>query len=252
MKSRTAFCLLLIPVQFLLPAYGAISYATPGSTVTENFNSLSSTATTAWANNSTIPSWFASSGGATVADYYVTNGGNPNAGRLLSLGSTGSSDRALGSQSADSGSSQHAIAVELQNTSTAVLNMFTVTYTGEVWRAITGELADGFTFEYQINGGAWVAYSPLNFTSPVVAPGASSLTLDGNLAANRTVVSSTVTGVDWSPGQTLFLRWTDNGTGGDLQAQIGIDDFSFTAVPEPSAGLLGLAGALGLLARRRR
>lgn len=235
-------------------ANAAISYSLPGATITETFDSLANTgANNTWTNNSTIPGWYVAYGSGTPADYAAVSGVGANAGRLLSLGSdTAPNDRALGSQSADNGTNQHRISVILANSTTISLNQFTLTYTGELWRAITAEGADGFTFEYRIGTGAWTPVTALNFTSPYVEAGGSSTTWDGNASNRRTVVTSTVTGITWGVGEELTLRWTDNGTGGDLQAKIGIDDVNFSAIPEPSAAWLGFLGALAFTGKRRR
>jgi hypothetical protein len=239
-----AFCALSAPLD------AAIAYNTVGSTWTENFDSLANTGTAPWVANSTLPGWHASFGGFPPENYHAADGTTPNAWQLLSLGSQGSSDRALGSQSADTGVGQHRYAVEFTNLTGTTLNKISISYAGEVWRAIAQEGADGFTFEYSVNWSDWVRFSALDFTSPVTATDGS-LALNGNLAANRTVVSAELAGVTWGNGQNLFLRWTDNGVNGDLQAKIGIDDFSITAVPEPSVAFLGVAGLLVTMRRRR-
>jgi hypothetical protein len=239
-----AFCALSAPLD------AAIVYATVGGTWTETFDSLANAGSAPWVNNSTLPGWHASFDGGTPENYHAADGTTANAWQLLSLGSQGSSDRALGSQSADLGVGQHRYAVEFVNWTGTSLNQVSITYAGEVWRAIGQEGADGFTFEYNLNWSGWVRFSALDFISPVTAPGGS-IALDGNLAANRTVVSSDLAGVTWGNGQSLFLRWTDNGVNGDLQAKIGIDDFSITAVPEPSVAFLGVAGLLVTMRRRR-
>jgi hypothetical protein len=232
------------------PLNAAISYSTVGGTLTENFDSLANTGSAAWSNDSTLPGWHASFDSFASENYYAADGTTANAWQLLSLGSQGSSDRALGSQSADDGTGQHRYAVEFINTTGGSLNQISITYAGEVWRAISGEGVDGLTFEYNLNWAGWVRFSALDFISPVTASGGS-IALDGNLAANRAIISSELTGVNWGNGQSLFLRWTDNGVNGNLQAKIGIDDFSFTAVPEPSVAILGFAGLLVTMRRRR-
>lgn len=67
-------------------------------------------------------------------------------------------------------------------------------------------------------------------------------------------VSATITGVNWAPGETLFIRWNDFDDVG-TDAGIAIDNLTMIAtVPEPSCGLLlGLGvAALALLHRKSR
>ena len=64
-------------------------------------------------------------------------------------------------------------------------------------------------------------------------------------------MSATITGINWAPGDTLFIRWNDtDDTGTD--AGIAIDNLSMIAtVPEPSGGLLIGLGFAALALRRR-
>src|SRR5437773_2469308 len=58
---------------------------------TENFDALANTGTPAWADNSTLPGWYSS------RTAYVPGTGSSTTGALYSFGSTGSTERALGS-----------------------------------------------------------------------------------------------------------------------------------------------------------
>src|SRR5204862_3072057 len=65
----------------------------------------------------------------------------------------------------------------------------------------------------------------LNFNPPVTAGTAGAL--DGNAAANRTAISSTITGLSIPNGASFFIRWTDtDATGAD--DGLSVDDFSIT------------------------
>ena len=51
---------------------------------------------------------------------------------------------------------------------------------------------------------------------------------DGNAAANRTAINSTITGLSIAPGATFFIRWVDSdATGAD--DGLAVDDLSVTA-----------------------
>ena len=245
----------------------AVSYSTPGSTVSENFNSPAGTAGN-FVNNTTYLGWYAvsrtgavlpeGSDGPGTVSYLANNGGAAAVGTLVNTGSTGSPDRALGAQSHNTGNSLISYGLQLTNSTGISLNSFTLGYTAEQWRMISGEGADGLTVEYQIfsgtgdlTSGTWTAISALNFTAPQTTTG-SSTGLNGNTAGNFSQLSTTVTGVTWAPGSELWLRWNDaSASASTKRAILAIDDVTFTAVPEPSSlGLLAI-GAAGFLRRRR-
>jgi hypothetical protein len=141
-----------------------------------------------------------------------------------------------------------------------VLDSFTLSYTGEQWHE-ENTTAQSITFDYSLNattiqdGTATFSTVPaLDFTSPTFVT-ATSTALDGNAAANRSVIGPvTVTGLNWQPGADLWIRWSDiNDTGRDQG--MGLDDLSFSAdvaaVPEPASFALALIACLIGLARRR-
>jgi hypothetical protein len=164
---------------------------------------------------------------------------------------------------------QASIGLMLTNTTGQTLTGFSLSYVGEQWRNGGANAAQKLDFQYSLTAtaisdpnSAFVNADALDFTSPIASGAAAGL--NGNLAANRTAISSTVSGITWLPGQTLWLRWVDvndgfgvdpafNGTSNSTADHgLGIDDLSFSAVPEPgSLALLGL-GAGGMLVRRRR
>src|SRR5215468_11116155 len=172
-----------------------------GSPLTENFDTLPSSGSATWTNNSTIPGWYHARTGTGVT--IVANDGGSNAGNLYSYGTSGSTDRALGSV----GSGNAAVGnlfwgVRLQNNTGSTITSLAVSYTGEQWRnsaapaqtvsfsylvgspTVTGSLA-----EFQLAG---VAVPNLDFTSPVT--GGTAGPLIGNLPANRVSISFTITG----------------------------------------------------------
>lgn len=180
------------------------------------------------------------SGANANASVRIADDGLLTSGDTALLGNAGSNERALGSFA--SGSLASLYGARFVNDSSGTLNEFTVRYTGEQWRdgrsaqAITNSL----TFSYAINpvslsNGQYTNVPELDFVAPV--GGASpqtgeDLQLDGNDSANQVLVGGedgfTVTGLNWLPGQVLWLRWEDlNDTGND--DALGIDDFEFSA-----------------------
>ena len=83
--------------------------------------------------------------------------------------------------------------------------------------SVTGSLA-----EFQSAG---VGVAALDFTSPIT--GGTAGALDGNLAANRVALSSTITGLNIPAGTEVMLRWSDPDHSGTDHG-LSIDDFSVT------------------------
>jgi hypothetical protein len=249
----------------LLPSLArsaAIEYGTAGSSYTQDFDSLGGTGA-AWSNGTTITGWhWIGESGTTPSVYNATNASGANPNQVLSLGSN--ADRAFGGQNGN-GIATLYYGAQILNSTGSTLGAFSLAYVGEQWRSIANESNDGLSFQYQIfDAGAgslsaasgWTAFSALNFTAPTTS--GSSTGLNGNDAANRASISSTVSGVSWSDGQEIWLRWADNNpannSSASRRAAMGIDDltFSATAVPEPSsAAILVGVSALALCALRR-
>ncbi|KAF0199534.1 MAG: hypothetical protein FD170_3914, partial [Bacteroidetes bacterium] len=190
------------------------------ATFTENFNSLASTGT----SNVVPPGW---SFFEVPSDglYATGNGSNP-AGNTYSFGTTGFSERAFGGLF--SGSLTPTVGANFTNTTGFVVQSLTITYTGEQWRLGALARADRLDFQYSLdatslNTGTWTDINALDFTAPVTGPTVGAL--DGNLAINRTLISSIITGLSIPNGATFWIRFNDfNATGAD--DGLGIDDFS--------------------------
>src|SRR5215204_2510830 len=228
-----------------------------GNPLTENFNTLATTGTgLTWTDNVTIPGWY------TSRPTYNTDTGASGTGALYSYGGTGSTDRALGD--VGSGTTGNILAgVRLVNNTGATITSLDISFVGEQWRnggsATSGVLSVAQTvdFQYQVaNPGVvtdanvpvttgWVDYNLLDFTSPKFGTNAGAA-LDGNLAANRVPLASTLT-VTVNPGQEIWLRWLDINHA-DNDHGMAIDDFSVTAngagtptptpTPSPTPGAL--------------
>ena len=93
----------------------------------------------------------------------------------------------------------------------------------------------------------------MGFMSPVFVNTGAGAAVDGNTAGRVDVGPFTVTGVNWTPGTDLWLRWTDLSHPGNDHG-LAIDDLAFTAVavPEPSFGGLLAVGVFGLVRQRCR
>lgn len=220
------------------PAFAQVSITALDVPYTQNFDALPASGTATWVNDSTLPGWFharSGSGTTIVADTGVSNGGN-----LYSFGASGDGDRALGSiGSGNAAAGDFYWGVRLQNHTGGTITSLDVTYAGEQWRngGATGTAAQqtiafsylvgsptvsGTLAEFTSPGNAVAA---LDFTSPITTATAGAL--NGNLAANRSVRTATISGLNIPDGAEVMLRWADpNHTGNDHG--LSIDDFSVT------------------------
>ncbi len=153
---------------------------------------------------------FSKYAGTGTTPNFQINAGSSATGGVFSYGTGAGTDRALGSLSSAGAISRFG-ATFVNNTGQAI-TQFTLSYTGEQWRHGGATTANTLTFSYglnptDLNTGTFTNVSALNFTGLSVS--ATGAALDGNAAANRTAISSTVTGLSWGPGQTLVIRWTD-------------------------------------------
>ena len=269
MGMRSIFVQVCAAGLFLSTALHAapIDYLALSSTYSQNFDTLTNSATVSWTNGTTIPGWhansFASSVFTTPASLVVTNGTaaiqNTN---VYSIGTTSATDRAFGGQSTNSSGSIRHYALQLVNNTGFTLTEFNLAYTGEQWRLIVSDNNDRYDFSYQLfsagtgtldTSAGWINADALDFVAPRTTTTGSNTGIDGNAAGNFATVSGTVTGFSWAPGQELWLRWTDPNASNLQRAVLGIDDVSFTAIPEPSMIAMALSGVFcAFFATRRR
>ena len=205
----------------------ALSITTLGSPLTENFNTLASTLT-----SSTTPAGWGFSESLTNANTIYTAGtGSSNAGDTYSFGTVSNAERAFGGLR--SGSLNPIIGAAFINNTGGTITSLTISYTGEQWRAgVTNRnAADRLDFQYSttatgLAAGTYVNVDALDFSSPNI--NTTFGPLDGNAAANRAAISSTISGLTITNGATFFIRWIDF----DISSSddgLAVDDFSLTA-----------------------
>ncbi|WP_254512713.1 cadherin domain-containing protein [Anatilimnocola floriformis] len=218
---------------------------------TQNFDNLLPTPVPA--DRLTLPTAMVLPAGWSVIEYggtFGTVGGNAEqsiqidsgtstTGDTFLYGNPGSNERSLGAFS--SGSLQAYLGLAIVNNSGAPLSNFTLSFVGEQWKdGVHASAVNKLTFDYSTTAtslGATTGFTSvtaLDFTAPVAAAvTGADVVLDGNLAANRTAVSATVTGVSWAPGATLFLRWKDlNDAGND--DMLAIDNVTLSTNTSPT------------------
>ena len=226
-----ALCLLLATASPLaLAQYVPLVGGTPAI---QTFDTLAASGT-----GTAVPDgWYFVETGANANTSYAADDGNSNSGNTYSYGSSGSSDRAFGSLL--SGNLKPSIGVQLRNESGNALTEIAVVYTGEQWRLGVAGRTDRLKAQYsldatQLGNGTWIDVPALDFISPntTAAPGK----LDGNLAANRTTVSGSITGLNLAVNGTVWLRWVDNDVSG-IDDGLAIDDISFAVAGDPPVDL---------------
>lgn len=196
---------------------------------TQNFDTLSNTAggTT---NALSLPGWsmIETGGGARDNDQYAVDTGSSNTGDTYSYGSSGSTDRALGSLR--SGTLVSTYGACFINNTGAAIQALDVAYTGEQWRLGTAARADQLTFEYSTDAtdlatGTWNGVSALNFATPDTATTGAK---DGNASGSRTALAGNIGSLSIVDGATFRVRWTDADASG-ADDGLAVDDFSLTA-----------------------
>jgi len=223
---------------FTTSAYAqCVSLTTIGSAATERFDTLSNVAAST-TNNLTITGWFLteSGGGARDNEQYAVDTGASNTGDTFSYGSAASTDRALGGLR--SGALIPIIGACFTNNTGTAVNALDLAYTGEQWRLGTAARTDQLDFQYSLDAtdlvtGTWTNDNALDFIAPVTATTGAK---DGNAAANRTALSSTIPALNIANGASFWVRWTDlNASGAD--DGLAVDDFSVTpqgVLPPPN------------------
>ncbi|WP_310393375.1 T9SS type A sorting domain-containing protein [Hymenobacter sp.] len=219
--------LLMMLVFPLLPlvGWGQVSITTSGTPLTENFNTLAIAGT-----SSTVPTGFAFSEAGSNADpNYAAGTGSANAGDTYSFGAAPATERAFGVLR--SGALIPIIGAAYANNTGQTIVSLAISYTGEQWRLGATGRSDRLDFQYSTNAtsltdGTWTDVNALDFTGPVTAGTVGSL--DGNVASNRTAVTSSVTGLSIPAGTTFRIRWLDFDPAG-ADDGLAVDDFSLTA-----------------------
>ena len=189
--------------------------------------------------------------GVASSTWQGTGTGSSNTGGKWSYGDSGSGasfDGSLGFLP----SSTRAINADIEfvNDSGAPLIYLEISYVAEHWRSDNDGRNNGWAVSYSVNGGAFTSLDDLQYVAANTNPNG----VNPNGGPWESVaLSQTVTGISIPVDAVITVRFFgDNGTGGGARQGVAIDDFSFTAIPEPSTALFGLMAALGFAVRRRR
>jgi len=219
----------------------AYTFAPGQLTYTESFDGMGA------AGTNFINGWtairYAGTGSLGEVLPLVVTDGSSNAGAIYNVGSTGADDRAFGSLA--SGSTVPRFGAVFQNNTGSGITAIELTGVMEQWRSGSNNTVNEiFPFEYSLDAislstGTWFAASSFDLLEKITTSVAAE-PLDGNLADNQTAISATITGISWTSGSALWIRWSDaNDLGSD--GILSVDNLvmtvstgTVTADPEPS------------------
>lgn len=220
-----------------VPMTGAGSY-------TQDFNSFSSSSSPKWSNDSTLPGWYVDRGNGSAQMSLFASVSGSTFGSIYNFGSSGSSDRALGSI-ASTQTGLLAYGVVLKNASGADLVIHSLAYVGEQWRGGGNTAAHTIGLSYKVSASeltdadasapvpaTWTALAAGNFTGPVAE--ASTSAVDGNSPANRVSIS-VGPNVTVPAGSCIMFRWADPNDSGNDHG-LALDDLTI-AWHDPVVGL---------------
>ncbi|MGB4654142.1 MAG: choice-of-anchor J domain-containing protein [Bacteroidales bacterium] len=242
MKKNVLFITFLVSLVISITSYGqAFSFVEGNLNYFENFDGLGPDGTTY------LTGWqgVRAAGSGTIGEALplkVTDG-SANTGAVYNVGTTGSTERAMGT--IGSNSTSPAFGANFTNSTGSTINKIDFSGFCEQWRTGTNSsVNEVHKFEISFNAtdlltGTWTEVSDFNLIE-IVTNSTQSEALDGNAAENRQAISATVDNIEWLTGTDMWIRWTDdNAVGSDAllaidELKIDVTTGSTTILPEPS------------------
>lgn len=211
-------------------SFGQISISAVNTAYSENFETMLSTTNypTAWTGMRVD-----GTGAVGAILTPVVDNGAQASGNILNLGTTSATDRALGTLA--SGSTVPAFGASFKNNTGVTITSLSIAAVMEQWKSGGLDSVNenvGFTYSLDataLNTGTWTAVIELDLNEKLTTTTIAAA-VDGNLSANQTALSKTITGLNWANGATLWIKWQDvNDAGSD--GAYAVDNFVMKANP---------------------
>ncbi len=190
--------------------------------------------------------------GLTAPPFNGQSNGFSTGGGFYSYGADANTNRALG-YLGNSGSAQSITnTATFTNSTGETITQLAVSFDAQQWRSENGGRINGWAVSISTDGG--MIYDPVSVGN--LSSWQSINTLPEGPVDGYTQFSTrsgTLTGLTIADGTNFLLRWSSNeGSGSGWSQGIAIDNVSVTAVPEPTATVLGGLAALAAAGVARR
>lgn len=210
------------------PGWSQISI-TANNIVSQNFNSIGSTATAAlpanWkisaAGNGVAATWAA--GTNVTATTQAANSGSPVTSGIYNWATTPGTDRAIGFMTDGSYNSPNAIMAFYRNTTGGTVTSLTISFNIERYRLNTAPFI--LSFFSSTDGSTWTPRTAGDISSIVFTTAASSYSFGNPLTLSKTV---TITGLSLANNADFYFKWIFNTTNSNSQG-VALDDVSLFA-----------------------
>lgn len=221
----------------------------------------SSTTSFTWTNNSSnvnlygLPGWYSSVGGSNASR--ASSGTASASGNTIYFwGPAGTTERAMSTFSSVGFSGDTYIGLQLQNGSGATITTLGINYAVEQWRRNTNSTT--LSLEYLITSSSGdqltaEGYSTLNLTGSNASVTSTTGTAGGGLIAT-TEAELVLSGVSWTEGSYLWLRWVNHPSVPDaVTGALAVDNVNISIIPEPGMfALLAVGAGVVFLSRKRK
>ncbi len=185
------------------------TYALDGSPYSQTFDTLPASGTFTWTNNTTLSGWFAAdiAGNLNTAAVTITGSGNAAALILASVGTSGSSDRALAYHTQVDSTPTH-LGLAFANNSGQELTSFTLAYSPEQWREAATNRSVTVAVQYRVGATLADLHAASGWTT---IPGLEFSTFGGSVSSATTLTASDIPLIVPS-GSSLWIRWRFSNT----------------------------------------
>ena len=187
----------------------------------EDFSGMGATETTF------LPGWTAINvTDGTTLTMGVTNG-SASSGNVYNTGASGSEERAFGTIA--DGTTVPALGAVFTNNTGSTVSKISIQTRMEQWResgnaSVNETVAFSYSFDAtSLNTGTWTTITALDLKEKLTSVN-SNLAVNGNLAANYSLLSNIITGLNWTNGTNLWIKWVDDNDSGN-NGLYAIDNF---------------------------